>query len=67
MVNKREKFILYETVRNLGAYNMITESPKVIAFISRVYDVVISREDYIFIISNYSELKEEYIKEGDLK
>lgn len=62
MTNEREKFILYETVRKIGAYNMIVDSPKVIAFISRVYDVIISREDYISIIKNYSELKKKYIK-----
>jgi hypothetical protein len=62
MVNEREKFILYETVRTIGCYNMITDSLKVIAFISRVYGVIISRKDYISIVKNYSVLKEKYIK-----
>jgi len=65
MTDEREKFLLYETVRQIGCYNMIMDSPKVIAFISRAYGVIISGVDYIYILENYSSLKERYIKQGD--
>ncbi|MBA7549463.1 hypothetical protein ES705_41946 [subsurface metagenome] len=62
MNNKREKFILYETIREIGCYNMITDSSRVIAFIYRIYNVLITRKEYIFILKNYSELKKKYTK-----
>lgn len=67
IIDEEKKFKLYETVRQIGCYNMIVEAHKVIAFISRVYGVIISREDYISIIKNYSVLKEKYIKESEQK
>lgn len=61
MDREREKFRAYEAVRLIGAYNMITESPKVISFISIIYGLTISKEDYISIIGNYSDLKDKYL------
>lgn len=47
-----EKFIAYEEVRDSGAYNML--DPRAVEMSG------LSKEDYLYVISNYEQLKKQY-------
>ncbi len=53
----KEQFLRYEKVRLSGKYNMITE----MLYASK--EARLTKEQYLEIIKNYSELKEKYILE----
>jgi hypothetical protein len=54
-----EKFKAYELVRELGAYNMF--SPKARELAQEFCELEIEREDWIYIIKNYEELREKFV------
>ena len=54
----RQDFIKYEEVRKSGKYNMVMDMNKVLAKYG------ISFNNYIYILSNYSELSNKYLKNG---
>ena len=54
----RQDFLKYEEVRKSGKYNMIMDMNKVLA------EYGISFNNYIYILSNYSELSNKYLKNG---
>ena len=53
-VNRLECYKKYERVRRSGRFNMITEANYAAAVAG------LTLEDYIFVIKNYSKLKEQY-------
>lgn len=57
-VNEKDKkdFINYERIRKSGKYNMITDA----SIIAR--EIGVSRDRYIWIISNHKELNKLYCK-----
>ena len=54
----KEKFKAYELVRELGAYNMFSSQARELA--QEFCEQEISRDDWVHMIKNYSELKEQY-------
>lgn len=52
------KFEAYLQVQEIGAYNMF--DPRARDLAQEFCEDYISREDWIFIINNYKQLKEEY-------
>ena len=54
----RQDFLKYEEARKSGKYNMIMDMNKVLA------EYGISFKNYIYILSNYSELSNKYLKNG---
>ena len=53
----KEKFLRYEEVRLSGKYNMIME------WVDACIEADLNKEDYLYIIEHYSELKEKYKNE----
>ncbi len=53
----KDKFLRYEKVRLSGKYNMLTESEQARK------EAQLSREDYLYIIMNYSDLKIKVMEE----
>ena len=51
----RQDFLKYEEARKSGKYNMIMDMNKVLA------EYGISFKNYIYILSNYSELSKKYL------
>lgn len=51
----RQDFLKYEEVRKSGKYNMVMDMNKVLAKYG------ISFKNYIYILSNYSELSNKYL------
>ena len=51
----RQNFLKYEEVRKAGKYNMVMDMNKVLAKYG------ISFKNYIYILSNYSELSNKYL------
>ena len=51
----RQDFLKYEEVRKSGKYNMVMDMNKVLAKYG------ISFNNYIYILSNYSELSKKYL------
>lgn len=51
----RQDFLKYEEVRKSGKYNMVMDMNKVLAKYG------ISFKNYIYILSNYSELSKKYL------
>lgn len=51
----RQDFLKYEEARKSGKYNMIMDMNKVLA------EYGISFKNYIYILSNYSELSNKYL------
>ena len=51
----RQDFLKYEEVRKSGKYNMVMDMNKVLAKYG------ISFKNYIYILSNYSELSKQYL------
>ena len=54
----RQDFLKYEEARKSGKYNMIMDMNKVLA------EYGIGFKNYIYILSNYSELSNKYLKNG---
>ena len=54
----RQDFLKYEEARKSGKYNMIMDMNKVLV------EYGISFKNYIYILSNYSELSNKYLKNG---
>ena len=52
----RQDFLKYEEARKSGKYNMIMDMNKVLV------EYGISFKNYIYILSNYSELSNKYLK-----
>ena len=59
MSNLREKFEAYLAVQECGYYNMI--DPRARELACEMNDIEISRADWIYLIANYSRLKEELV------
>ena len=55
---KPSKFEAYLQVQEIGAYNML--DPRARALAQELSGIEIDRADWIYIIKNYSELKERY-------
>jgi len=62
LINEERKFITYERIRRRGLYNMLMDWQKVLKYAKRYLKISISKEEYFFIIDNYSQLKEKYLK-----
>lgn len=62
IVGEEKKFLCYERIRRRGLYNMLMDWQKVLKYAKRYFKIDINEEDYFFIIENYSELKEKYVK-----
>lgn len=62
MINEERKFITYERIRRKGLYNMVTEWRKVLLYAKRYLKIGISKEDYLELIENYSDLKIKYLR-----
>jgi len=62
MLNEERKFITYERIRRRGLYNMVTDWQKVLRYAKRYFKIRISREEYIELIENYSELRARYLR-----
>ncbi|GAI87169.1 unnamed protein product [marine sediment metagenome] len=62
MINEERKFISVERIRRKGRYNMITDWPKVLKYAKRYMKIRISKEDYIELIENYSDLRARYLR-----
>lgn len=62
MINEERKFISVERIRRKGLYNMIMEWRKVIKYAKRYLKVNISKEDYLELIENYSDLRSRYLR-----
>jgi len=56
--NMKEKFEAYLQVQEIGAYNML--DPRARELAQELSGIEIDRADWIYIIKNYSELKEQY-------
>lgn len=54
MEDDKNDFINYEKIRRSGEYNMVTDASTIASIIG------VSKERYIWIINNYSKLKELY-------
>ncbi|MBA7519063.1 hypothetical protein ES705_11137 [subsurface metagenome] len=59
MTNEKEKFIIYEKIRRKGLYNML-DYKKVLPYAKRYFKLDITKEEYIELVENYSELKARY-------
>ena len=55
-MDKKEMFERYENVRSSGIFNMITEATSAMSVAG------LDKEQYFYVINNYSELKEKYGK-----
>ena len=55
---KPSKFEAYLQVQEIGAYNML--DPRARELAQELSGIEIDRADWIYIIKNYSELKEQY-------
>ena len=55
----KEKFQAYVTVQESGVTNMF-DIKKVIELADKYCDVELNREDCLYIMKNYSQLKKEY-------
>ena len=53
--NIKDTFLRYENARQSGNYNMITDARQVMLMYN------IDKEDYFYIIKNYSELSKKYL------
>ena len=53
--NIKDVFLRYEDARQSGNYNMITDARQVMLMYN------IDKEDYFYIIKNYSELSKKYL------
>jgi len=62
LINEERKFITYERIRRKGLYNMITDWQKVLKYACRYMKMYISKEDYLELIENYSDLKIKYLR-----
>jgi hypothetical protein len=58
IANRLEKFEAYLAVQDSGAYNML--DPRARSLANEMSDYEITRQDWIWIIKNYSELMFEY-------
>ena len=54
-------FLAFEAVRESGAYNMLDNRARKLA--EEMNDILITKKQWIFVIQNYSELKEEFLKD----
>ena len=61
MINEKRKFLAYEKARIRGLYNML-DWLHVSRYIAKYYKIGITKDEYLFIIENYSRLKEKYLK-----
>jgi len=62
VLNEERKFISIERIRRKGLYNMVMEWRKVLRYAKRYFKVSISKEDYLELIENYSDLKIKYLR-----
>jgi len=62
VLNEERKFITCERIRRGGKFNMITDWQKVLLYAKRYLKIRISREDYLELIENYSDLKIKYLR-----
>ena len=62
MTNEERKFISVERIRRKGLYNMVTDWQKVLRYAKRYLKIRISKEEYIELIENYSDLKTRYLR-----
>ena len=64
MLNEERKFLAYEKIKRRGLYDIVTEWQKVLKYAKRYFKVNISKEDYLELIVNYSDLKARYLRQN---
>ncbi|MBA7569700.1 hypothetical protein ES695_03220 [Candidatus Atribacteria bacterium 1244-E10-H5-B2] len=62
MINEERKFISVERIRRKGLYNMLMDWQKVLKYAKRYLKIEIQKEEYFFIIENYSDLRARYLR-----
>jgi len=61
MINEEERFRVYEKIRRKGLYNML-DYKRVLPYAKRYFKIDISKEEYIELVENYSDLKARYLR-----